>query len=211
MTVASRAATQPVLQRLTQVLFFFGVVAAFSGAACAAGPAAAPERPAAPAPVDPAQALDRLYARLAKTRYPDEAAGILAEIDRARAQSGSDAADLLFSRASQARQADPTLALKLFDAVVALDPDWSEAYSERANARFQSGDVDGAMTDLAETLKRDPRDIGALGGLAAILLDSGRPDEALVAYDRALALAPAYQPLKEGRARAQTRLWGQSP
>jgi tetratricopeptide (TPR) repeat protein len=146
------------------------------------------------------------------TRYSDEAAGILSAIDHERMQSASDAADLLLTRALQARSTDDApLALQLLDAVVDLFPDWSEAWSERATTRFQAGDVGGAMADIAQTLKREPRDIGALAGLGAILLDAGDPEAALRVYDRALALAPAYEPLKEARARAQTEIWSRSP
>jgi Flp pilus assembly protein TadD len=77
--------------------------------------------------------------------------------------------------------------------------------------RFESGDVNGAMADIAETLKRDPRDLGALAGLGSILLESGDPEGALAVYDRAQTLAPAYQPVKEARMRAQNQVWGRSP
>jgi len=178
-----------------------------------AAPSPAPnESPPAEADESPAKAIDRLYARLAKTPFFDEAAGILAEIDRTRMQSGSDTADLLMSRALKARSGDDmALALKLFDSVVDLYPEWSEAWSERATARFQGGDVNGAMADIAQTLKRDPRDIGALAGLGVVLVDAGRPEDALRVYDRALALAPAYEPLKEARVRAQSALWSLTP
>ena len=180
-------------------------------------PGYSPPKTAAPkaqAPVEETATarLDRLYQRLARTRFPDEAAGILGEIDRERAQSGSDTADLLYSRAGKARaSANLSLALQLYDAVVRLDPDWSEAWSGRATARFQSGDVPGAMGDLAQTLKREPRDVGALAGLGAILLDSGEPEAALSVYDRALALAPAFEPLQQARDRAQNKVWSRSP
>ena len=158
------------------------------------------------------QALDKLYARLAKTRFAEEAQGILAEIDALRLHSGSDAADLLLSRALKARaSANFDVALPLFDAVVDLYPDWPEGWSERATARFQNGDVNGAMGDLAQTLKREPRDVGALAGVGSILLDGGDPEGALRAYDRSLALAPAYEPLQEARARAQNSAWSRSP
>ena len=158
------------------------------------------------------EALNKLYDRLAKTRFAEEAQGILAEIDSLRLHSGSDTADLLLARALQARaSANLDVALPLFDAVVDLYPDWSEGWSERATARFQSGDVSGAMGDLAQTLKREPRDVGALAGVGSILLDAGNPEAALRVYDRALALAPAYEPLQEARARAQNSVWSRSP
>jgi Flp pilus assembly protein TadD len=180
------------------------------GVSLAASPTA--DQPSAPPEETNDQAIDQLYARLATTRYPDEAAGILQAIDTARMQSGSDTGELLMTRALQARsEADLPLALQLFNTIVELYPDWSESWSERATTRFQTGDVDGAVGDLAQTLKREPRDIGALEGLGAIMLDAGKPDDALRAYDRALALAPAYEPLKEARTRAQTMMWSRTP
>ena len=156
--------------------------------------------------------LDKLYARLAHTRYADEAQGIIGEIDALRLQSGSDTADLLMTRARKARQAaDPALARQIFDALVDLNPEWSEGFSARAGLRFESGDVDGAMTDLAQTLKRDPRDIGALVGLGAIVQGAGDPEGALKVLDAALALAPAYEPVKQARMRAQNQVWSRSP
>jgi tetratricopeptide (TPR) repeat protein len=168
---------------------------------------------AAPAPPpDTGHELDTLYGRLAKTRFADEASGIVAEIDRLRLQSGSDTADLLISRALKARQSNNSaLALQLLDSVVGLYPDWSQAWSERATARFLTGDAHGAMADVAQALKREPRDLGALAGLATMMLDAGDAEAALKVYDRALKLAPAYEPLKEARARAQNKLWSQSP
>ena len=157
-------------------------------------------------------AMDQLYARLAKTRLPEEAQGIVAEIDHLRLQSGSDTADLLMTRARKAQvAADPALARQLFDALVAFDPDWSESWGARAGLRFGSGDVRGAMADIAQTLKREPRDIGALLGLAAIVSDAGNPEAALQVCDRALALAPAFEPAKQARARAQNEVWSRSP
>lgn len=157
-------------------------------------------------------AMDSLYARLAKTRFSEEAQGIILEIDHLRSQSGSDTADLLMTRARKAREAaDGALARQLLDAIVAFDPDWSESWSARAGLRFGSGDVGGAMADIAQTLKREPRDIGALLGLGAIVADAGDPEAALRVYDRALALAPAYELAKEARSRAQNQVWSRSP
>ncbi len=207
MTAAARGVSLPHMRRLGSALF-----ALVLGLGAPASAAPLSETPKAVARNDAARELDKLYARLARTRISDEASGILAEIDHLRQQSGSDTADLLLGRALQARQSDDWgLALKLLDAVVGLYPDWAEAWSERATARLQAGDIAGAMADVAETLKREPRDIGALAGFAEMLVEAGDAEAALKIYDRALKLAPAYEPLKEARARAQTKLWSLTP
>lgn len=183
------------------LVFALGLPARAQPAAQAPAPAQQPADPAQ----ESAKDVDKLYARLAHTSFPEEASGIINEIQHMRLQSGSDAGGLLLQRALKARaSSDLALALQLFDAVVDVDPDWSEAWSERANVRFESGDLDGAMADIAQTLKREPRDIGALSGLAAMMMEAGDPDAALKVYDRALKLAPAYEPLKDARARAET-------
>ena len=129
-------------------------------------------------------------------------------------QSGSDTADLLIARALQGARERQTgrWRCKLLDSVVDLYPDWSEAWSERATARFQSGDVAGAMADVAQTLKREPRDLGALAGLAAMMLDAGDADAARCrVYDRALELAPGLRAAEGGARPGADELWSRSP
>ena len=114
-------------------------------------------------------------------------------------QSGSDTADLLMSRALQARSsADLPLALQLFDTVVDLYPDWSAGWSERATTRFQSGDVDGAMGDLGADLEARTARHRRAGRAGRVMLDAGQPDEALRAYDRALALGAGLRAAQRG-------------
>ena len=117
MTLAARGAKLPRMRLACLSLAFFVLGAPLAAAAQAPVRAPAAEN-------SPAHDLDRLYERLARTRFPDEANGILAEIDRLHRQSGSDTADLLIGRAQKARaSADLPLALKLFGAVIAFDPD----------------------------------------------------------------------------------------
>lgn len=167
--------------------------------AAADTPAVPPSPPAAEAaPKTDVEAAADLFDRLAKTEDSDEAAGIVGALQHLWLRSGSDTADLLMGRALEAMQAgNNPLALKLLDAVVDLDPDWAEAWNKRATMRFEIGDYRGSMADIAETLKRNPRHIGALAGLAEILDDSGLHDQALQTCERALAIAPHYKPLVE--------------
>jgi tetratricopeptide (TPR) repeat protein len=172
----------------------FALGAMIASAETPAPPASPPA--STPAPKTDAEAAADLFDRLAKTEDPDEAAGIVGALQHLWLRSGSDSADLLMGRALEAMRAqDNPLALKLLDAVVDLDPDWAEAWNKRATMRFEIGDYRGSMADIAETLKRNPRHIGALAGLGEILDDSGLHDQALQAYERALAIAPHYKPL----------------
>jgi len=164
-----------------------------------------------PAVKTTAEIADELYSRLAKTADEDEAAGIVTALEAMALRSNSDTDDLLMSRAQAALAADDdALAQSLLDTVVAVDPDWAEGWNARATARFHAGDLEGSAADIAETLKRNPRHIGAFAGLAVIFAEAGQRDNALKVYDRALALAPAYKPLVEPAEKLRRALAGQA-
>ena len=66
------------------------------------------------------------------------------------------------------------------------------------------------MADIAQTLARDPRHLGALAGMGMILEDAGLREDALRAYERALAIAPQWRPIGEAAARLKAALAGQA-
>jgi Flp pilus assembly protein TadD len=66
----------------------------------------------------------------------------------------------------------------------------SAAFSARAVAAFEMGDVDGAIADLGRALILTPDDPALRYNRAFALQGSGRWDEALVDLDQAAALAP---------------------
>jgi tetratricopeptide (TPR) repeat protein len=181
-----------------------------------AAPALAADPPAPPQPTEQtekssANLAEELFARLAKTEDADEAAGIVAALQSLWLHSGSDASDLLMARAQAALgHEDYSLAISLLDAVVIADPDWAEGWNARATARFYAGDAEGSAADVAQTLKRNPRHLGALSGLAAIFEQAGQKENALKVYQRALALAPNYKPLRDSAARLKHELEGQA-
>ena len=150
-----------------------------------------PAKPEAAPPRSPAAIMDRLFERLAAAKTPDEAKGIAETIQRRWARSGSDTADLLMTRAQAAlREKKTELAIELLDRIIALEPDWAEAWNQRANALYISGDTIRSVLDIGEALKREPRHYGAMTGLGMILRQQGDDKQAMVAYRRALALHP---------------------
>jgi tetratricopeptide (TPR) repeat protein len=167
--------------------------------------------PAEPAAKTPAEAAAELFDRLARAQDADEASGIVSAISRLWLASGSDTSDLLMSRALHAMQEKSyPLALEVLDAVVDLQPDWAEAWNKRATVRYLAGDSQGSMADIAETLRREPRHLGALAGLGAILEEAGRREEALQVYQRGLDIAPQYRPMKDAVERLKAALAGQT-
>jgi tetratricopeptide (TPR) repeat protein len=159
-------------------------------------PAAAEAKP--DTPETDAQALDTLFRRLAVAKDPAESQGIVALITRRQLQSGSDTADLLMARAIAAMgtgQVD--VSMPILDAIIALQPNWAEAWNRRATARFLAEDERGSMSDIAHVLALEPRHFGALSGMGMILEHRGFDDEALRAYTQALAIAPGLQSLRD--------------
>ena len=163
-----------------------------------------------PPPQTPEQARADLYARLAAAKDADETAGIITLLLHAYSVSGSDTGDLLLRRARQAIGAEEYPdALKILDATIALLPDWAEGWNARATARYLDDDYDGSMADIAQTLKREPRHLGALMGMATILEARGKTEDALKVYERALAIAPHWRNAQEAADRLKAALAGE--
>jgi tetratricopeptide (TPR) repeat protein len=167
-------------------------------------------KPDEPAPQTPAEARADLYARLAGSKDADETAGLITLLLRAYSESGSDTGDLLLRRARQAIGAEEYPdALKILDATIALLPDWAEGWNARATARYLDDDYDGSMADIAQTLKREPRHLGALMGMATILEARGKTEDALKVYERALTIAPHWRNAQEAADRLKASLAGE--
>jgi tetratricopeptide (TPR) repeat protein len=140
---------------------------------------------------DPTYTLDTLFSALKIA--PDETSAKAIE-DRIWAQwivSGSDTCSLLMSRVKAATDdKDYDLGIKLLDAVVALKPDYVEAWNRRATLYYMKKDYGHSLADIREVLKREPRHFGALSGLGLIMQDIGDDKQALEVYRRALAIDP---------------------
>jgi len=157
-----------------------------------------------------AERLDQLFTRLAAAADAEESNGLIGAIERLQLESGSDTGDLLMARAVAAIAAqDLTASLAILDKLVLLRPEWAEAWNKRATARYLAGDGSGSMADIAETLKREPRHIGALSGMGMILEQRGFRQGALRAYRRALDIAPQMPQARAAIERLKTALEGQ--
>lgn len=173
----------------------------------------APANPSPPAPSDRGQAVepapapnpvearksrvDELFKRLAAAKDAQEAAALSAIIDRVWMQSGSDTADLLMSRALKAVDGnDYKLAESLLDKIVALQPDWAEAWNKRATVHYLDDDDEASMEDISHVLAIEPRHYGALSGMGFILHRNGDDKAALTVLRRVLAIDPQNSSVK---------------
>jgi len=209
--------------RLRATSLFASVAIAVASAAAPAWadePATAPEikpegqapqaKPEEPAPQTPAEVRADLYTRLAAAKDSDETEGIIGLLLHSYAESGSDTGDLLLQRARKAMaESEYDDAQKILDVTVALLPDWAEGWNARATVRYLDDDYDGSMADIAQTLKREPRHLGALMGMGAILEERDKREQALKVYDRVLAIAPHWRNAQERADQLKAALAGQ--
>jgi tetratricopeptide (TPR) repeat protein len=183
----------------------FLTIALSLGALAACGPPAAPETAALEDP-----ALDALFSNLVASPTAAEAGVIEQEIWRTWGQSGSATVDILIERADAAEAAgDKPLALSFVNQATELSPSYAGGWYRRSILRYDADDRAGAIADIEETLKREPRHFGALAGLGLIYEDMGQDKAALEAYRRALEIHPWMDAAKQGVARLEPQVEGQ--
>lgn len=81
-------------------------------------------------------------------------------------------------------------AMQRFDALVAREPNFAEAWNKRATLYYLIGDYPRSVADIQKTLALEPRHFGALSGLGLIFMTIGKPQPALESFEAALAVHP---------------------
>ena len=136
--------------------------------------------------------LDDLFATLQEVQDQGDVARIVAEIWSRWSTHPED--ESITSRLNRGvtmmNQGDYVHAEALFTDIIALDPDFAEAWNKRATLYYIQGNLAASRADIAQTLALEPRHFGALAGLGLIELSYGRYDEALRAYEQAAAVNP---------------------
>jgi tetratricopeptide (TPR) repeat protein len=140
---------------------------------------------------DRTQNLDFLFGALKAAPDAETAKAIEQRIWALWFVSGSDTADLLMSRVKTAFEGkDLDLAIELLDAIVAVKPDYVEAWNRRATIHFLKKDYGRSLDDIRQVLAREPRHFGALSGLGMIMQEFGEEKRALDIFRKALAVHP---------------------
>jgi tetratricopeptide (TPR) repeat protein len=153
--------------------------------------------------------LDGLFDRL-KTADAGEAGRIESEIWIEWSKSGSPALDLLLQRGRDAMAlGDMVLAIEHFTAIIDQDPSFAEGWNARATAFYQAGEFGPSVADIAQVLQLNPRHFGAMSGLATILEESGKPEQALEVYKAALEIHPQMEGVIAAIERLETQATGQ--
>ena len=81
-------------------------------------------------------------------------------------------------------------ALKVFDDLVDIAPNYAEAWNKRATVHYLLGNLADSVADVDVTLDLEPRHFGALSGLGQIELKRGDPEAALSAFEAAVRMHP---------------------
>ena len=154
--------------------------------------------------------LDLLFERLQQAEA-QEVERIEGEIITEFGKSGSPAMDLLRRRGEEALEdGDFGVAVEHFTALVDHAPSFAEGYHGRATAYYNLGLYGPAIDDLRETLVLQPRHFGAMIGVAVILEELERPDDALEVWQQVEALMPNDPEVAEVIARLQTQMTGET-
>ena len=80
--------------------------------------------------------------------------------------------------------------VETFTRLIEIAPDVSEAWNKRATAHWLLGNFPASLSDICETLKREPRHFGAYSGLGMIRAEMGEYLRAVAAFE----LARKYNP-----------------
>ena len=145
----------------------------------------------AQSPAEKRAATDHLLNALKAA--PDEraAAGLEGQLEQTWLRAGSPAVTLLMSRGLRSLQAgQDDEAVNSFSDAITLQPDVAEAWRQRALARYHAGDVNGAIHDLEETVRLEPRDFSAFHTLADIATARDDWKGAYTAWQKVMELDP---------------------
>jgi len=190
----------------------FAVCAALFLATAAPSVAAEPAQDPAPQGREQthAQRLDKLFSDLKRERNETAAERIAAQIQEEWNRSGSASVDLMMQWSQKAMEEKKfAVALDFLDQVVTLQPDYAEGWNRRATLHYLMKNYAKSMADIERTLRLEPRHFGALSGLAQIMADTGRKQQALEAWQRVLDIYPMLRPVQAQVATLSEELAGE--
>ena len=81
-------------------------------------------------------------------------------------------------------------AVTTFSKLIEVAPDLPEAWNKRATVQWLLGNFPASLSDICETIKREPRHFGAYSGLGMIRGEMGENGRAIAAFE----LARKYNP-----------------
>ncbi len=86
-----------------------------------------------------------------------------------------------------------TSALESLNEIISKEPNYAEAWNQRAIAYYYQNKFDLALVDIEKTLELEPRHFGAMAGRAVIYLRKNKHDLAKASIKQALEIHPFLQ------------------
>jgi tetratricopeptide (TPR) repeat protein len=135
--------------------------------------------------------LDGLFKQLKETADADEARGLETQIWAIWGRSDDADVNQLMDVGSLAMAGEKyAMALKAFDRIIELRPNFAEGWNKRATVYYLVGNYPASLADIKRTLELEPRHFGALSGLGLVNVELEHDEAALAAFERALAVDP---------------------
>lgn len=107
-------------------------------------------------------------------------------------------ANQLIGRGSQAlNEKDFAGAIQLFNQAIAIDPDFAEAYNQRAIAYYLTEDYENSIADCRRATRRMPCHFGAWSGMGHCHAHLNEIPEAIESYEKALSINPRMDCVRE--------------
>jgi len=98
--------------------------------------------------------------------------------------------ELMMRGIAEMQQRQLKQSVETFSKLIEIAPDLSEAWNKRATAHWLLGNFPASLSDICETVKREPRHFGAYSGLGMIRAEMGEYPRAVAAFE----LARKYNP-----------------
>lgn len=135
--------------------------------------------------------LDELFTRLKQAQGLEQAAAAEKKIWEIWLETPEpEVGARLRAGIEHMNQGNHNAALKAFDDVVEVAPDFAEGWNKRATLHYLMGNYEESLEDIARTLELEPRHFGALSGRGLVYTKLDKLDRALAAYEAALEVHP---------------------
>ncbi len=135
--------------------------------------------------------LDQLFARLQDVTLPADIVATENQIWTIWHEAPNEAVQtLLDAGIKDMHGGNPDGAMKAFDQVIAMAPNFAEGWNKRATLHYYMGNFERSLQDIAKTLELEPRHFGALSGRGLVYAGLDDLEKALIAFEEALAVHP---------------------
>ena len=147
--------------------------------------------------------LDKLFTQLKNTKELSSAQVIEKEIWKIWSIHPSDdrrgfrLTELLTQGTRLMNMGELSKAYKIFTQIIAVEPDWAEAWNKRATVLYLMDRYQSSLYDIKITLTLEPRHFGALSGQALNHIELKQYEKAIQSYKAAQRIYPILDSAKK--------------